>query len=142
MMSEPPPPERDTFEVPRCPTHGTKRVAGRCAECEREDAQVRSRFFAGSLRRNPPVRLGIGLGIGLALGWIVTTPMSRRAESRVAYLRDQAQHERSRPTEEAQGTAATIDARADDEASSAFLHTVAIWGLIAAATTGVWFRLT
>jgi hypothetical protein len=142
MMSEPPPPERDTFEVPRCPTHGIARVGGRCASCEREDAQVKSRLFGGSLRRKPPVRLGLGLGMGLALGWIVTTPMSRRAESRVAYLRDQAQHERSRPTEEAQSVAATIDAHADDEASNAFLHTAAIWGLIAAATTGVWFRLT
>jgi hypothetical protein len=142
MMSEPPPPERDTFEVPRCPTHGIARVGGRCASCEREDAHLKSRLFGGSLRHKPPVRLGLGLGMGLVLGWIITTPLARRAESRVAHLREDAQRERSRPTEEAQGVAATIDARADDEASNAFLHTAAIWGLIAAVTTGVWFRLT
>jgi hypothetical protein len=142
MLSEAPPPERDTFEVPRCPTHGIARVGGRCSSCDAEDAVIRGRMFGGSMRRKPPLRAGLGLGLGVALGWIITAPISRRAEGRVTYLRDQAQHERGRPTDEAQANARVLDERADQESNDAFLHTLEIWALVVAVTTAAWYRLT
>ena len=142
MHSQPPPREKDTFEVPRCPTHNDLKVGGRCPSCDAEEAAVRGRLFGGKMRDNPPVRVGIGVVAGVVLGWLVTTPMARRAERQVEYIREEARREHRRPLEEAQAHAAELDTKADDESQTAFMRTLAVWGLITAAVTGVWFRLT
>ncbi len=142
MHSQPPPPEKDAFEVPRCPTHNDLKVGGRCPSCDAEDAAVRGRLFGGKMRDNPPMRVGIGVVAGLLLGWLVTAPMARRAERQVDYIREEARREHLRPLEAAQAHATELDTKADDESQAAFLRTLAVWGLITAAVTGVWFRLT
>ena len=98
--------------------------------------------MGGQLRAKPQLRIGIGVGAGLLLGWLVTAPMSRHGEMRVQDLRDQAERERERPTEESQARAAQLVQEAEDTQSSEQLKTYGVWGLIIAAVTGVWLKLS
>ena len=142
MFSEGTPRDQAKFEAPRCTTHDIPKLGGRCARCDAQDAALRGRFFQGNLRKNPSLRIGIGLVGGLVLGWIVTAPMARRAERQVDYIREEARREHLRPLEAAQAHAVQLDTQAEDEASSAFMRTLGIWGVITAAVTGAWVRLT
>lgn len=142
MRSQPPPPEKDSFEVPRCPTHGDLKSGGRCPTCAAEEAAIRGRLFGGRLRDRPQLRVGVGVIAGLLLGWVVTTPMARRAERQVEYVREEAHRERLRPLEAAQAHAAELETKADEDAQSAFLRTVGLWALITAGVAATWMRLT
>jgi len=142
MLTVPPPANEATFAAPRCPTHDVAKENGRCPKCDAEERVVRGRLFEGRLRGNPALRVGIGLAAGLLLGWIITAPMARRGERHVDALREAAQRERARPTEEGQAQAKVLDAEADDESNGAFMRTLGVWALIAGAVTAVWYRLT
>ncbi len=128
--------------VPRCPTHDAPLRAGLCSRCESEQAELRGRMFGGRLRAIPTQRILIGVGGGLLIGWILTAPISRRTALRVTDLREQAARERARPTEEGQAQASRLDSEADDQAQSSDIRTYGVWGLIAAAVTAGWMRLT
>jgi hypothetical protein len=128
--------------VPRCPRHDVPRRGGRCALCEAEEKALKGRLFGGKLQRSPPLRIGSGVAIGVAIGWVLTGPMAKKAERAVAYMREEADRERARPTDEAQAHARALDNQADEEAQSAFFRTLGVWALIAAAVTGGWYRLT
>ena len=142
MLSAPPPASETTFVAPRCPTHDVPKVHSRCPKCDEEEAAVRGRFFAGRLRANPALRVGIGLAAGIFLGWIITAPMARKGERHVDELREAAQRERARPTEEGQAQAKVLDAQADEESNNAFIRTLGVWALIAGSVTAGWYRLT
>jgi hypothetical protein len=105
-------------------------------------APIPGRLFQGQLRRNPALRLAIGIAFGLLIGYALSAPYQSRAERRVAQIRATANADRWRPLEEARANAARLDEEADDLASSAFLTTLAIWLGTAAAVTAGWYRLT
>ena len=128
--------------VPRCATHDVVLRDGICARCAAAEAVLRGKLFGGTLREKPMQRLLIGVGAGLFIGWIVTTPIARRAQMRITDLREQAARERARPTEEAAQVAAQLDAQAEEQSQSSFMNTFAVWGVIAAAVTGAWMKLT
>jgi hypothetical protein len=142
MLSQGKSHRQDSYEVPRCPTHGLPKVGGRCSACDAEERHVAGKLFGGKLRDNPALRIGIGIAAGVVLGWIITSPMAKKGERAVAYIREEADRERARPTEEAQAHARALDQQADDEAQSAFFRTLGVWAVIAAATAGGWHKLT
>ncbi|MEO6953726.1 MAG: hypothetical protein ABI321_18130 [Polyangia bacterium] len=128
--------------LPRCPSHGVAMRGDHCPSCAAEAAALRGKLFGGKLRSNPTQRLLIGVGAGLFVGWIVTTPIARRAQMRVDDLREQSAREHARPTEEAAQHAAQLDARIEEQSQSSVVNTFAVWGLIAAAVTAAWMKLT
>jgi hypothetical protein len=142
MLSTGAPKHQQDVVVPRCPTHDVPKRGGVCTLCEAEERAVKGRLFRGKLRRNPALRVGSGVALGVAIGWLLTGPMAKKAERGVAYMREEADRERARPTDEAQAHARALDNQADEEAQSAFFRTLGVWALIAAAVTGAWYRLT
>jgi hypothetical protein len=96
----------------------------------------------GALRREPMVRLGIGLVLGLLVGWVLSTPYARRAERQIGELRAEANRERYRPLPEARAHVAELDARADADATRAALGAMALWLAVGGATVAAWYRLT
>lgn len=105
-------------------------------------APVPGRIAQGALRKNPALRIALGVGLGLAVGWIVAQPHARRVERRVAELRAEADRERYRPVDEARQRTAALDAEADDQSSSAAWGTGALWLAVAAAAFAGWWRVT
>lgn len=103
---------------------------------------VPGRIAQGALRKNPPVRIAIGVVAGLLLGWMFAQPYAHKAERHVAELRAQADAERYRPVEEAQARVRALDQEADDTASSGALGMALIWVLVGAAAFAGWWRAT
>jgi len=103
---------------------------------------VPGRIAQGALRKNPPVRIAIGVVAGLALGWIFAQPYAHKAERHVAELRAQADAERYRPVDEAQARVRDLDRQADDAASSGALGMALVWVLVGAAAFAGWWRAT
>jgi hypothetical protein len=103
---------------------------------------VPGRIAQGALRKNPPVRIAIGVVAGLLLGWIFSQPYARHSERRVAELRAQADAERYRPVDEAQARVRQLDRDADDASSTGALGMAAIWLLVGATAFTAWWRTT
>ena len=103
---------------------------------------VPGRIAQGALRKNPPVRIAVGVVAGLALGWIFAQPYAHKAERHVAELRAQADAERYRPVDEAQARVRDLDRQADDAASSGALGMALVWVLVGAAAFAGWWRAT
>lgn len=103
---------------------------------------VPGRIAQGALRKNPPVRIAIGVVLGLALGWMFAQPYARKAERHVAELRAQADAERYRPVDEAQARVRDLDRQADDASSSGAIGMALIWVLVGAAAFAGWWRAT
>ena len=103
---------------------------------------VPGRIAQGALRKNPPVRIAIGVVAGLLLGWMFAQPYAHKAERRVAELRAQADAERYRPVEEAQARVRDLDRQADDASSSGALGMAVIWVLVGGAAFAGWWRAT
>ncbi|HEX9104946.1 MAG TPA: hypothetical protein VF997_22200, partial [Polyangia bacterium] len=100
------------------------------------------RLANGALRKQPPVRIALGVVLGLALGWLFAQPYAHRAERRVAALRADADRERYRPVDEAQARVRDLDRQADDTASSGALGMALIWVLVGGAAFAGWWRAT
>jgi hypothetical protein len=105
-------------------------------------APVPGRIAQGALRKNPALRIAIGMVLGLGLGWMLAQPYARRAERHVAELRAEADRERYRPVDEAHQRTAALDAEADSQSSSAAFGTAALWLVVAGAAFAGWWRLT
>jgi hypothetical protein len=103
---------------------------------------VPGRIAAGALRKNPPVRIAIGVVAGLALGWMFSQPYARHSERHVAELRAAADAERYRPVDEAQARVRRLDRDADDASTSGALGMAAIWVLVGGAAFLGWWRAT
>jgi hypothetical protein len=103
---------------------------------------VPGRLLEGRLRRQPGLRLAIGVALGLLIGYVLSAPYQSRNERRVAQLRTQANADRFRPVDEARANAARLDQEADDLATSAFGMTLILWLGSAGAVTGIWYRFT
>jgi hypothetical protein len=133
-----PPAEAEAEPLP-CPEHGLPEPCSACAE---RDAPIPGRIAQGALRKKPMVRLAIGLGAGLAIGYLASLPYASRAERRVALVRAEADQLRYKNAPELQHECARLDAKADDMSSSAAIVTGAIWLIFAGATVGGWYRLS
>jgi hypothetical protein len=103
---------------------------------------VPGRIAGGALRKQPPVRIALGVVAGLALGWMFAQPYAHRAERRVAELRAQANAERYRPVDEAQARVRELDREADDTASNGAIGMAVIWVLVGGAAFAGWWRAT
>jgi hypothetical protein len=103
---------------------------------------VPGRIAQGALRKNPPVRIAIGVVLGLALGWMFAQPYAHKAERHVAELRAQADAERYRPVDEAQARVRDLDRQADEASSSGAIGMALIWVLVGAAAFAGWWRAT
>src|SRR5262249_29412366 len=78
-------------EGPRCLAHD---LAEPCTACAERDAPVPGRLMQGALRKQPAVRLAIGIVLGLPLGWIASSPYAHRMERRVSEARTAANADR------------------------------------------------
>ncbi|MGZ3405958.1 MAG: hypothetical protein ACXVAN_05900, partial [Polyangia bacterium] len=103
---------------------------------------VPGRIAQGALRKNPAVRIAIGVVAGLALGWMFAQPYAHRAERKVAELRAEADRERYRPVDEAQDRVRALDRQADDAASNGAIGMALIWMLVGGAAFAGWWRAT
>jgi hypothetical protein len=103
---------------------------------------VPGRIANGALRKNPAMRIAVGVVGALALGWLFAQPYAHHAERRVADLRAQADAERYRPVEEAQARVRQLDRDADDAASNSALGMGVVWLLVGAAAFAGWWRAT
>jgi hypothetical protein len=103
---------------------------------------VPGRFAQGALRKQPPVRIAVGVVLGLFLGWMFAQPYAHRAERRVAELRADADRERYRPVDEAQARVRALDREADDTASNGALGMGLIWIVVGGAAFAGWWRVT
>ncbi|HXU71310.1 MAG TPA: hypothetical protein VN947_18385 [Polyangia bacterium] len=103
---------------------------------------VPGRIAQGALRKNPPLRIAIGVVAGLFVGWMFAQPYARHSERHVAELRAQADAERYRPVEEAQMRVRALDRQADDASSSGAFGMAAIWLLVGAGAFAGWWRAT
>jgi hypothetical protein len=103
---------------------------------------VPGRIAQGALRKNPPVRIAIGVVGGLLLGWMFSQPYARHSERHVAELRAAADAERYRPVDEAQARVRDLDRQADDASSSGALGMAVIWVLVGGAAFAGWWRAT
>ena len=103
---------------------------------------IPGRIAQGALRKNPPVRIAVGVVLGLGLGWLFAQPYAHNAERRVAELRAQADAERYRPVDEAQARVRQLDLDADDAASSGAIGMGVIWVLVGGAAFAGWWRAT
>ena len=103
---------------------------------------VPGRLAQGALRKNPPLRIAIGVVAGLALGWMFAQPYAHKAERHVAELRAQADAERYRPVDEAQARVRDLDRQADDASSSGAIGMALIWVLVGAGAFAGWWRAT
>lgn len=112
------------------------------AVVDEEWRPVPGRIAQGALRKNPPVRIAIGVVAGLLLGWMFAQPYAHRAERRVAELRAQADAERYRPVDDAQARVRDLDRQADDASSSGALGMAVIWVLVGGAAFAAWWRAT
>jgi hypothetical protein len=142
----PVPPPRPAPE-PEPPISATPPAATPAPPAEDDDGEpppptIPGRLFQGQLRRQPGLRLAIGLALGLGIGYAVSAPYQSRAERKVASVRAAADADRWRPVEEARANAARLDEKADELAASAFVTTLAIWLGAAAAVTAGWYRAT
>jgi hypothetical protein len=103
---------------------------------------VPGRIAQGALRKQPPLRIAIGVVAGLLLGWMFSQPYAHRAERHVAELRAQADAERYRPVDEAQARVRDLDRQADDASTNGALGMAVIWVLVGAAAFAGWWRAT
>ncbi len=103
---------------------------------------VPGRIAQGALRKNPPLRIAIGIVAGLALGWMFSQPFARHSERHVAELRAAADAERYRPVDEAQARVRQLDRDADDASTSGALGMGLIWFLVGGAAFAAWWRAT
>jgi hypothetical protein len=103
---------------------------------------VPGRIAQGALRKNPALRIAVGVVAGLALGWMFAQPYAHRAERKVAELRAEADRERYRPVDEAQARVRALDTQADDTASSGAIGMAIIWVLVGGAAFAGWWRAT
>ncbi len=132
-----PPPEE--AEAPRCKKHDEFLPCEKCAEAA---LVIPGRIRQGALRQTPVLRLAIGLVMGLLAGYLASMPYANRAERRVAEVRAEANVDRYKNDPALKRASQMLDAKADEMASSAFIGMVAIWLVLAAAVTGIWYRLT
>ena len=103
---------------------------------------VPGRLAQGALRKQPPVRIAVGVVLGLLLGWMFAQPYAHRAERRVAALRADADRERYRPVDEAQARVRALDREADDTASNGAIGMALIWVVVGGAVFAGWWRVT
>jgi hypothetical protein len=103
---------------------------------------VPGRIAQGALRKNPAVRIAVGVVAGLLLGWMFAQPYAHRAERKVAELRAEADRERYRPVDEAQDRVRALDTQADDTASNGAIGMAVIWVLVGGAAFAGWWRAT
>jgi len=136
-VKDQPPPEE--VEAPRCKQHHEFLPCERCAEAA---LVIPGRIKQGALRQTPVLRLAIGLVMGLLVGYLASLPYANRAERRVAEVRAEANVDRYKNDPALKRASQMLDAKADEMASSAFIGMVAIWLVLAAAVTGIWYRLT
>ena len=136
----PPPPPRAPSPVAD-EDAAPARVAERVVD-EPEWRPVPGRIAQGALRKQPPVRIAVGVVLGLFLGWMFAQPYAHRAERRVAELRADADRERYRPVDEAQARVRALDREADDTASNGALGMGFIWIVVGGAAFAGWWRVT
>jgi hypothetical protein len=113
-----------------------------CSACAKEDEPIPGRIMQGALRKQPLVRLGIGLALGLLVGYLASMPYSNRAEKRVAATRAEADVNRYKNDPELQRDSARLDAQAEAQSNSAAFGTIAIWLVVGGAVVAGWFRAT
>jgi hypothetical protein len=133
-----PPPDEEQ-QIPKCLAH---RQPEPCEQCEEAKRKIPGRLMQGALRGKPMLRLAIGIVLGLLVGYLAVLPYSNRAERRVAEVRAEANVDRYKNDPTLRRSSQALDAKAEEMASSAFYTTFGVWLLIAAALTGVWYRLT
>lgn len=103
---------------------------------------VPGRLANGALRKQPPLRIAVGVVLGLFFGWMFAQPYAHRAERRVAELRADADRERYRPVDEAQARVRVLDREADDTASNGAIGMALIWILVGGGVFAGWWRVT
>ncbi|MDB4971576.1 MAG: hypothetical protein JWN44_7265 [Myxococcales bacterium] len=103
---------------------------------------IPGRIAQGALRKNPPLRIAIGVVAALALGYVLAQPYARRAERHAAELRAEADAERYRPVDEAQARVRQLDDEADDTSNRGALGTAVIWIVVGGAAFAGWWRAT
>lgn len=133
----PPPPLHATDGELEAPARSPEPVAAEPAW-----QPVPGRLAQGALRKQPPVRIAVGVVLGLLLGWMFAQPYAHRAERRVAALRADADRERYRPVDEAQARVRALDREADDSASNGAIGMALIWVVVGGAVFAGWWRVT
>jgi hypothetical protein len=103
---------------------------------------IPGRIAQGALRKNPALRIAVGVVAGMLLGWMFAQPYAHRAERKVAELRAEADRERYRPVDEAQDRVRALDREADDTASNGAIGMAVIWVLVGGAAFAGWWRAT
>jgi hypothetical protein len=96
----------------------------------------------GALRKQPAIRIGVGVVLGLLLGYLASMPYADRAERRVAAVRAEANEDRYKNAPEARENCARLDAQAEQMSNRAAVTTIAIWLLVGGGVVAGWFRLT
>jgi hypothetical protein len=136
----PPPSEAPADEEPsRCEEHD---LLLPCRECAAQDQPVPGRLLKGALRKQPAVRIGLGIALGLGIGYLASMPYADRAERRVAAVREAANVDRYKAAPEAQANAAALDQQAEEQSRNAAIGTIAIWLLVGAGVAAGWLRAT
>jgi hypothetical protein len=136
--AQPPPAAAPEAPPPESPADETASPEADIGELK----PIPGRIMQGALRKNPPVRIAIGLVLGLAFGYFLAAPYANRAERHVAELRASADVDRYKNDPEARARAAELDQKADQASTTAVYGMVAIWLLAGAGVVAGWFRLT
>jgi hypothetical protein len=131
MAEDEPPPTCDEHDLPEP-----------CKECADRDAPKPGRIMQGALRKQPAVRIGVGVVLGLLLGYLASMPYADRAERRVAAVRAEANEDRYKNAPEARENCARLDAQAEQMSKNAAIGTIAIWLVVGGGVVAGWFRLT
>jgi hypothetical protein len=137
------PPQQATMaEDEPPPTCGEHDLPEPCKACADRDAPKPGRIMQGALRKQPAVRIGVGVVLGLLLGYLASMPYADRAERRVAAVRAEANEDRYKNAPEARENCARLDAQAEQMSRNAAIGTIAIWLVVGGGVVAGWFRLT
>ena len=140
----PPPPNPTPLAVDGADAFGMhdREAADASAIVDTTWRPIPGRIAQGALRKNPAVRIAVGVVAGMLLGWMFAQPYAHRAERKVAELRAEADRERYRPVDEAQDRVRALDREADDTASNGAIGMAVIWVLVGGAAFAGWWRAT
>ena len=134
-----PPEAMEAEEIRMCEEHELPEPCQACADAE---APVPGRIMQGALRKKPLVRVAVGLGLGLLVGYLASMPYADRAQKRVGLVRAEADQTRFKNALELQEQTARLDAQAESMSNSAAFGTIAIWLVVGGAVVGGWYRAT